>query len=427
MNTGEVIGILFLLGVISALFYFMYKIAQKRPEKDGIGYWNNYLKTVSKNFNLLFKESWGGRLPAASGVIKGLRVKIFREDLSEKGKAVNTVMVSIAIPEKRVKQIDLSKENFISNLLKRGNHTDIEMADPLFDDKAFVGGDSLYDIHALLHPEVRRLITRFIDMSFKNKFEIKYGTLRINMNTDLFPEIKTFVTAFKDLISLAEYLARTGLTGQLLAENYQSEQNEETKKIYMQSLFLLKKEKPETIISESILKDAMESGVPLLQFYSVCFSSANTNKYISRFYDKSEPELKTDILEFLSSINDPELLPFFIGKFKDCTDLGEKMAIVHYWGAVSAVELENVIIEEIKKESSAHSKYAVACISALGGCGKYKSIAFLDDIKEFPTRKLIEQSIIFIQQRIGSGDEGWLSVQKEGGDSGKLSVADDKK
>lgn len=55
-------------------------------------------------------------------------------------------------------------------------------------------------------------------------------------------------------------------------------------------------------------------------------------------------------------------------------------------------------------------EYKTACVKALGSCGTYDSIALLDKQKGFRLNRDIDQAIAGIQQIIGSGDAGWVSL-----------------
>ena len=82
----------------------------------------------------------------------------------------------------------------------------------------------------------------------------------------------------------------------------------------------------------------------------------------------------------------------------------------------------NYLSIQLKMDRSNKPEYEKRCISMLGKYGDYTSINFLHTLKTEDNSSTVDKAINAIQERIGSGDSGWLSAAAPEDDEGLLSL-----
>ena len=77
-----------------------------------------------------------------------------------------------------------------------------------------------------------------------------------------------------------------------------------------------------------------------------------------------------------------------------------------------------------RSDTERDKSYGLKLIEALASCGTFKSIEVLYGVKSLALKRDAEKAIATIQDRIGTGDAGWLSMHETDDSVGMLSISE---
>lgn len=225
-------------------------------------------------------------------------------------------------------------------------------------------------------------------------------------------------------MQLGKYLSRPGSIEELLRENYMADTSIEAKVCYLESLEAVCKQISK---DDDLIQDALHLRRPELAFAAVKLIGLEGSSLVQEIFAVADDQLKIKVLEYLSSNRNGFLIPYLKDvRIRLSNDVKEILA--RYYQLLGVAEAEQYLQREIDEDEMSTNEYKISCIQALGACGTYNSIAFLDNHRGLRLYQEIDQAIASIQNRIGSGDAGWLSVQDSdelGTEDGALSISGD--
>jgi hypothetical protein len=214
-------------------------------------------------------------------------------------------------------------------------------------------------------------------------------------------------------------LTRPGGLKDRMEDNYLSEENLAQKRHFLERWFAVKQKIQG---DEKILRDALGSGIPELRFEAARGLRREGTQYLGEIYSKADESLKIKMLEYVSRkwFGKDFLLPCSSADYK--TEIGLRELIRYY--AVkeksdAETDLEKIIVSNNPFVSDGIRKDA---IRALAVCGTYRSIEFLNRNINPSFYREADKAIAMIQDRIGTGDSGWLSLRKTEDSEGALSI-----
>jgi len=143
-------------------------------------------------------------------------------------------------------------------------------------------------------------------------------------------------------------------------------------------------------------------------------------EYIKPIYKSSDPELKEDIIVYLTKRKAAEFSSFF-DDMRLSLDENAKIKLAEYYGSVGARNAADFMQDELMQTKYHQKEYRYALVRTLAVCGNYNTIAVLNKCRNGMSREA-DRAIAVIQMRIGAGDSGWLSVQKTEEDDGFLNM-----
>ena len=378
---------------------------------------NDIFHRTARKLNMDFSQE-GRFKPVVSGHIGNIGVSIFRKQFSAGKTSVDTVGYKFSLRGPYAGAIDLKAEGILSTLEKKLGSTDIEVGSPWFDKVALVHGNNVHRVKALLHPRVRAIIVEMMKKSYSRKFTISYGVLETYQIIKNSLSVDTISHELKKLIRCAELLSREGSEADLLRDNYSAESDENVKITYIESLGAVS---AGLSAEDPVIKDALSSRSNRMIFAAAKCIMEEGYDYIKNIFPGTDSSLQADILEWLCFRKAGEFVGFF-DRYRDNLDTEVCRRLAEFYGIMNAENASGWLESELKSENKHPAEYRMELIRALGSCGSYGSIAVLNSVKSSKFSRAVDQAIAEIQERIGAGDSGWLSMQKTEGDEGALSI-----
>lgn len=347
--------------------------------------------------------------------------EIYWEKLYMGNTRLKTIAIELKLDGKHDRNFVIEYEKLIvhTDSGDEKKRADIQMNDYSFDDAALLTGTSTAKVRALLHPEVRRRITEFLRNDSVRYVEYKADRLKINMlyMSNLTPEY--LASFYHYLFPFVKLLSREGTTEELLRRNYLAEKYQSVKIKYLESLRPVGGKLSE---DDEVIRDALGSGNPRLMLEAVINAGVSTHKYIPEIFRKAAETMRIRVLDFLLRCHSTSEMDYFLDKHSWMETIDGKLKMLEYYISIAGEKSADSVRAMIENHDSRNDDYHRRCIRALGSCGNYGSIYFLKKQKNIFNARAVDQAIAEIQSRIGTGDEGWLSIDKTENDEGKLSL-----
>lgn len=153
---------------------------------------------------------------------------------------------------------------------------------------------------------------------------------------------------------------------------------------------------------------------------SVCILNKGYD-YIRNIFTDSDSGLKADIISRLADKKADQFSNFF-DRTRDNFNVEVRQKLAEFYGKIKTESAADWLEAELKSENRYPAEYRRELIGALGGCGNYKSISVLNGERKTRYSREIDKAIAEIQERIGAGDSGWLTLEKPEDEAGRLSI-----
>lgn len=295
----------------------------------------------------------------------------------------------------------------------------IKLGNSEFDNRALVLGRDEDEIRALLHPFIITFLKNCISKSIGNSFSFVNGKLAAHLKINNEETYKGIDHIIANILKMNMLLNRNISATEMLAENYKSSSLIEERNAYLESYCILQ----EKISKEDqIIDNALNSNNHQLIFTAVNYLDDSKFYILNEIFIKSSNTIKIKIIEFFIDRN-IQNLTFSHEKITEYHKT-VKTAFIKYLIKFKNTKYEKTISNELGRNSDVSLEYKNLCIKALGECGTYPSIQLLDNLRTKYAEAAITNAISRIQNRIGSGDDGWLSMKNIDDESGELSITD---
>ena len=321
-----------------------------------------------------------------------------------------------------VGHLHISAENMGKKIGKFLGDKDLETGDHRFDELAWVESSGPVYARAYLGRRARHLITEAIKNSYSRSFVVSDNRIQTWQVAENFTDIIHLEKVCGSITTLASLFSRSEPLPSLLRRNV-AEERKAAMKIPL--LDAVGRSEGNLDMEDPLIQECLEDRDKKLRFAAIRLLGAKGHPLIQTLFRDCPEELQTEMLEYATERTAKELAPFFQGLARADRDPEVKKAMVEYFGAVNHEGAEDFLRAELESKEKRTEKYNSALIQALGRCGSYASIEFLDRRRNPLNSRHINQAIAEIQNRIGAGDGGWLSIEKLDGDDGKLSLSED--
>ncbi len=349
----------------------------------------------------------------------------FYDETTSKG--IPSLFIRIETPDLQTEVMAIESTRFFLN----NREMDIRFNDSGFDDALLITGSSTAGIRAALSPEARKHIKDFLVHPDFLRLDIvrkisPSGAFRVNLQYRKNLESHELMRWLGKIMDFIDLIARKGTAEDMLRQNYLAEKFVGPKIKYLESLSIVC---TKLKLKDDIISDAMASKHPELMFTAVKAVGEEAYRLIPDIFTSADDILKTRIIRYAGQKRIKSLIPFFSKELQNFGSISSRMEILSFFsaaGADSAAEeqMHRFLSAVYEDDIDTYKEFYYTFVRILGKCGTCKSIAFLNSIrKKFPER-LINQAIACIQERIGVGDAGWLSIDQADGGEGELSLED---
>ncbi|MCP4131053.1 MAG: HEAT repeat domain-containing protein [bacterium] len=412
-----------LAAAIIIFAFILFRIIKYRGGKNQL---NILLEEIKKSLPLALVEGDFRKNPYLHGYIDSFEISI-RRFYSKKNEHLG---IEIKYKKRIQAEIHISNETRISKMKKGLGIDDILSGDQTFDDALLITAPDPCYIAALLNKTAREQIHKLAINTMN--LEITPGSIRINIfENDLSHDLSNALSSYVALMLSIGNSFTNGLTiKQRLLANIASETLPAVRLNNIQMLmshFSIDKDVNQTldgclnnndietrIEAARYLKDkGMEFLVKTLKT-ETSLSEDLKIKIITIFrengYNKSVPALKT----------------LFSQKREDGSVHRELQAeIIKAFSSFGDTKLNSFLLKLLEDNIS---NFSLSVITALGSCGTVESVETLYTLAKkssFPAVKNAAQnSIQQIQSRLGTAENGWLSIEELSETDGALSFSD---
>ncbi len=392
--------------------------------------WNRILKRISGKYGLKFRKGNVIRPVKLKGEDSNSRLYICLESFFI-GKFLNknTLSISCRFCNENIKAFSIVMETALSRIHKKFSGNDVQIMDPVFDDLVYLKSSSELTAFAYLDYEARQIIIDLIGESYRQSFSIYDGELRavfgVSHNTGYDDVVRKLerINRLGELFSRqpAEMNAGSKKPGKEKTEEYLLRENYKTEAYVSAKIKLLsligsrnKRLKPD----DEIILDALKSDHSRLKFTGAYVLGKKGYRYIPEIFSQASNKLKKEILEYLIKAETNHFLRYFLTAAR-YLESGVKQQVYRYIKMTADPAAEDFLISELEQDEFSRGSAAKACIEALGVCGSLKAIAVLDKRRHY---READQAIARIQERVETGDSGWLTLEKPEEEDGRLSV-----
>jgi hypothetical protein len=266
-----------------------------------------------------------------------------------------------------------------------------------------------------------------MDYTYRGNFRINKAVIIFHVEFSDIQVAQDIEDILDKSLLLAKIFCRKGRPMDLLKENYLTETEEETKEKLLNTLYSLKEDfSPDDAVVKKALHD-LSAGV---RFSGVRLLRKKGYDYLKKLYENENLHIKKRIITYLKTEREACFLDYFLDNAEHESSTAIKKELVDYFRIIGDVKAEPFLRNELDRKRDYEGKpdflsYKQAVIQALKYCGTYESIEPLYRIKQFTLKRAADEAIAMIQDRIGSGDKGWLSISPGTDDGGKLSLTDE--
>ena len=414
---GCVVEILIPFGALGLLLVlsFVAKLIRERKLK-------RLLQAFGTKQGLEFQDNFSLKNCRLRGDYRGVPLTITVKYFSRGKSSILTLGFEVSHFNINVGHLHISAENMGKKIGKFLGNKDLEIGDHRFDELAWVESSGNVYARAYLGRRARQLIGEFIKDAYSRFFIVNNNKIRTWQVAENFTDVTQLETICGDITTLASLLSRNESLPILLRENVAEEQQASMK---IPLLDALGQSEGNLEIEDPLIQESLEDPDKKLRFAAIRLLGAKGYPLMQTLFPECSEELQTEMLEYGTERTAKELAPFFQGIARGDADPKVKTALAQYFGAVNYEGAETFLQAELESKERRTEKYNAALIQALGRCGSYASIEFLDRRRNPLNARLIDQAIAEIQERIRAGDGGWLSIQEPHGDDGKLSLSED--
>lgn len=395
----------------------------------------NIIYTIIKNrqvSNLLFQfaQKYGLRfmtIPTVSGTIDSFPLNIEKYTFTTSDSRVPTLEFAIDISQGNLSAFSISAEGFFSQMRKIIGKNDILIGDPAFDDGILIQSYDTQQMQIVLNKKARSIISEFFNFSYGKNIRINESKIIFYVQYSNVQSLKDIEHILDNLIILAKIFCRKGNPVDLLKENYLSETKKGVKKQLLNTLYSLKGSLPHT---DPVIISALTDKSAEVQFSGTRLLKKKGYNHLKNLYKSGNVYIKNLIINHLKNESEPYFLDFFLEQAERESSTAVKQELAEYFKMTGDAKAESFLRKELLLKRSYETipdftSYKRKIIEALKHCGTYKSIEPLYNIKQLTLKREADEAIAMIQDRIGSGDKGWLSITSDTNDGGKLSLTDE--
>lgn len=394
--------------------------------------WNRILKRISSDYGLKFSKGNVIRPVRLKGENSNSRLYIsLKSFFNGKFLNKNTLSFSCRFCNDNIKAFSIVMETTLSRFHKKISGNDLLTGDPVFDDLVYLKADSGFTAFAYLGYESRRIIIDLIKDSYRQLFSIYDGELRAVFGVSRRNGYDDVVCQLDRINRLAELFCRTPVLTDtekkkrnrekteefLLRENYKTEPYIPVK---INQLNMIYSRNKRVKANDEIAKDALGSDHVRLKYLGAKILGKKGYRYMPEIFSQSSDKLKKEILEYLIKAETDCFLDYFLTA-GSCLNYGVREFVYRYIKMTADPSAEDFLISELEQDEFSSGPAARACIEALGVCGSLKAVAVLDKRRHY---REVGQAIARIQERVETGDSGWLTLEKPDEEEGSLSLED---
>ncbi|MBN1409542.1 MAG: hypothetical protein JW969_01765 [Spirochaetales bacterium] len=408
------LGGVFIVGFI-ILSYFN---KGDKTEKD---HFMPLLQKVAVQFGL---ERTGDHLyPAITGKVGDFPVFIKKKLVSHEEISVFTLTYEILLPEKKLPAFSISSEGFITEFKRYFGVDDIQIGDPYFDDIVRIKGNDVTWLLSVLNKPVREMIKDFMQSAYSGYFSITEKALNLSIEFMAMGSAKKISLTLDMLLELAKTLCRGENAVEVIKNNYLTESEQGVKYRLLDALADAAVKLP---ADDPTMTAALEDKDPVIRFKAALLLNTGRYPVISNLYETGTPSLRKLIINRLKEIGDGSLMEFLQERLPGEESIEVKTALMEYFREMGNDRVEPSLRKELKAALTSENSpndltYARNIIRALKKCGTYETIEPLHNIRHFILKQDAAETIKAIRDRIGSGEEGWLSFGKATNTEGSLS------
>jgi hypothetical protein len=346
------------------------------------------LEEAAVKYELTFTKGSLMTYPYVSGRIEKYPVRMEKYSFSFGRSKVDTLKFEIDIGNENLHAFSINAESIVSRMKKIFGKDDILTGDELFDDIALIKG--------------------YINFSDIRSFE----DIKHNLNS---------------AILLAKNFCRKGNPVDLIKKNYPAETAKKVKKKLLNTLYSMKGFLPP---DDPMIKKVLKDKSAEIQFLGARLLGKNGYDLLRKIYEQGDVYIKKRIISHLTNGRESSFLDFFLEHAEKESDITVKQKLAGYFRMTRNNKAEPFLRKELhvqRGNESIHDfvSYKLAIIWALKYCGTYESIEPLYRINQPALKREADEAIAMIQDRIGAGDKGWLSISTETDSEGGLSLADE--
>lgn len=289
-----------------------------------------------------------------------------------------------------------------------------------FEKDIILYSDSPLILQAKLNHSVRNIILHIANSLLFKDFSISNNCIKLVVRAYNQVDHMKLFNYISQIVEITKSVSKNETIESMLRENFYSEKNEEVKLKLFESIRSI----TNRLIHDDLtfLEAAFKAKQPKLRFSAARLLGDKANGSFADIFSKSYDDLKIEILEFLSIVNNKESAFSFIPFIVEEKNTAVQAALINYLGKHSSARVLTFLHKQLKENIPHELCFRSAIIKLLGLCGNYESIELLNKIHGLALKKYINQAIASIQNRIGTGGSGWLSIKK---DSRALSIAGD--
>lgn len=172
-----------------------------------------------------------------------------------------------------------------------------------------------------------------------------------------------------------------------------------------------------------LINDSLHSDVPENVFWAVKQKGMKDFFHFERVFLPGRNSFKIKVIEHFIEQKDKTPFKFFVSiQYKLNKEVLSKLFL--YCKEIGDSSVEDFILSMLKENFGYADTYFLikSGLNALETCGTFKAVTFLCSVKSINSISTAE-TVARIQNRIGSGKAGWLSVQNVEQEKGSLSIA----
>jgi hypothetical protein len=300
----------------------------------------------------------------------------------------------------------------------------LKSGDDMLDSKVYITSNDISSASCLLHPKVRGILADEIAQHKLARFRCDSGIIQFHyLGWNDFSG-DSFGQTFSRLKPLLELLSRKGSRIDLLKENYVAEERDEAKLVFFKALFRLNWNPGKTAKRDPIIKDALHSGNSEFQFRAIQLMGHEGKAELIKRFPGAHGFIQCEMLEYAVRRQWKDLRIFFSGQFTSLKTAKAIEAWLDYFSVAADTSFEKIFHTILDSGKIPENVEKNKIVYVLGKCGTYPSIGRLHAMKDHVNPRIVDQAIAGIQNRIGVGDAGWLSVQKAEKTEGMLALED---